>query len=274
MLKVNDLNVRYGSRHILKNINMQASKGEVIGIVGPNGSGKSTFLKSLAKYLDLHSGSIFINGTDIKIMSSKEIARNIAVVSQITSITFDFTVKDVVIMGRTPYIKECETPEDIRIAEEAMRKTNTYQFRDRLVTQLSGGELQRVIIARALAQTPRILLLDEPTSHLDICYQAEIFGMVKEASVKGLTVIAVIHDLNLAAHYCDRICLLKAGEIVSIGCPGSVLTEKNIEHTFNIKVEVNRLITNNSLCIMPVLKSWHKHGNEAQCGISGTSAVQ
>lgn len=254
MLKVKDLNVRYGNRHILKNVSLQAKKGEIIGIVGPNGSGKTTFLKTLAKYLIPESGSIYIDKVDITIMSNREIARNVAVVSQTVSISFDFTVKDIVLMGRTPYIKGRESPEDIRIAEDAMRKTNTHQFRDRLVTQLSGGELQRVIIARALAQTPGILLLDEPTSHLDICHQAEIFGMVKKASLKGLTVIAVIHDLNLAAHYCDRICLLKAGEIVSTGCPDSVFTEQNLEHTFNIPVEVSRLNTNNSLCIMPVLR--------------------
>jgi iron complex transport system ATP-binding protein len=268
MLDVKDLKVSYGNRQILKGVDLSAYKGEVIGIIGPNGSGKTTLLKSMAKYLKPDSGDITISGRSIDDMDSREIARNVAVVSQVVSIDFDFSVKDIVLMGRTPYITGSETPEDIRIAEEAMKKTNTYQFRDRLVTQLSGGELQRVIIARALAQTPKILLLDEPTSHLDICYQAEIFGMVKEASLKGLTVIAVIHDLNLAAHYCDRICLLKAGEIVSTGSPSSVFTEKNLEHTFNIKVEVNRLSTNNSLCIMPVLRSWQKDHNEAQCTVS------
>jgi iron complex transport system ATP-binding protein len=265
MLEVSNLKVSYGRRQILKGVDLCAHKGEVIGIIGPNGSGKTTLLKSMAKFLKPDSGCISIGGRDIHDMDSKEIARKVAVVSQVVSIDFDFPVKEIVLMGRTPYIQSSETPEDIRIAEEAMKKTNTYQFRNRLVTHLSGGELQRVIIARALAQTPKILLLDEPTSHLDICYQAEIFGMVKEASLNGLTVIAVIHDLNLAAHYCDRICLLKSGEIVSTGSPMSVFTEKNLEHTFNIPVEVSKLSTNNSLCIMPVLRPWQKENREPQC---------
>jgi iron complex transport system ATP-binding protein len=158
-------------------------------------------------------------------------------------------------MGRTPYIKGSEKTEDIQIAEEAMKKTNTYEFRDRFVTQLSGGELQRVIIARALAQTPGILLLDEPTSHLDIAHQVEVFDVVKNASEQGLLVIAVIHDLNLAAHYCDRIFMLKSGEILSSGTPESVFTELNLEKTFRIPVEVSRTKSSDSLCIMPLLKT-------------------
>jgi iron complex transport system ATP-binding protein len=255
MLEIKDLNVSYGSKKILKSINATAKKGEIIGIVGPNGSGKTTLLKSIAKYLDPDSGTITINGKNINHMNSREIARHIAVVSQVISIDFEFSVKDVVLMGRTPYIKGSEKTEDIQIAEEAMKKTNTYEFRDRFVTQLSGGELQRVIIARALAQTPGILLLDEPTSHLDIAHQVEVFDVVKNASEQGLLVIAVIHDLNLAAHYCDRIFMLKSGEILSSGTPESVFTELNLEKTFRIPVEVSRTKSSDSLCIMPLLKT-------------------
>lgn len=260
MLEVKDLSVSYGSRHILKKVNLKAREGEVIGIVGPNGSGKTTFLKSIVKYLKPDAGSICINEKNINDMDNRQIAKNVAVVSQIVSIGFDFTVRDIVLMGRTPYISGAERPEDIKIAEDAMKRTNTYDFRERMVTQLSGGELQRVIIARALAQTPRILLLDEPTSHLDIAHQVEIFDLVREAANGGLTVIAVIHDLNLAAHYCDRICMLKGGEIVCIGQPKAVFTEENIQHTFNIPVEVNTLKTNNSLYIMPLLRTVPRAG--------------
>ena len=258
MLEVRDLKVSYGTRPILKGLDLKVEKGEILGIIGPNGSGKTTLLKSMARYLTPDSGTIHIHGKDIHAMDSKEIARNIAVVSQVISIDFEFPVRDIVLMGRTPYIKSNESPEDLKIADDAMKRTNTYQFKDRLVTQLSGGELQRVIIARALAQTPRILLLDEPTSHLDICYQAEIFNMVQDASSKGLTVVAVIHDLNLAAHFCDRVCLLRSGELVSIGTPDDVFTTQNLEHTFNIPVEVSRLATNGSMCIMPVLQKRNK----------------
>ncbi|WP_367343755.1 heme ABC transporter ATP-binding protein [Methanomethylovorans sp.] len=260
MLEIKDISVSYGSRKILNKVNLTAREGEIIGIVGPNGSGKTTFLKSIVKYLKPDAGSISINGTNINDMDSRQIAKNVAVVSQIVSIGFDFTVRDIVLMGRTPYINGAEKPEDIKIAEDAMKKTNTYEFKDRMVTQLSGGELQRVIIARALAQTPKILLLDEPTSHLDIAHQVEIFDLVREAANSGLTVIAVIHDLNLAAHYCDRICMLKAGEIVRTGQPRSVFTEENIQHIFNIPVEVNTLKTNDSLYIMPLLRTFPRAG--------------
>ncbi len=255
MLEVKDISINYGNRKILNKVNLKAREGEIIGIVGPNGSGKTTFLKSLAKYLNPNSGSISINNININEMDSRQIAKNVAMVSQIVSIDFDFAVRDIVLMGRTPYIKGSEKPEDIKIVEDAMKKTNTYEFKDRMVTQLSGGELQRVIIARALAQTPKILLLDEPTSHLDIAHQVEIFDLVREAANGGLTVIAVIHDLNFAAHYCDRICMIKAGEIVCTGQPKAVFTEQNIQHTFNIPVEVNTLKTNNSLYIMPLLRT-------------------
>ncbi|MBC7085167.1 MAG: heme ABC transporter ATP-binding protein [Methanomethylovorans sp.] len=260
MLEVKDVCVSYGNRKILNKVNLRAHEGEIVGIVGPNGSGKTTFLKSLAKYLIPDAGSIYINNVNITEMDNREIAKNVAVVSQIVSIDFDFTARDIVLMGRTPYIKGSEKPEDIMIAEDAMRKTNTYEFKDRMVTELSGGELQRVIIARALAQTPKILLLDEPTSHLDIAHQVEILNLVREAADSGLTVIAVIHDLNLAAHYCDSICMLKSGEIVCTGQPETVFTEENIRNTFNIPVEVNTLKSTNSLYIMPLLKRVSKAG--------------
>ncbi len=254
MLEVNDLNVSYGGRQILKNVNLCANKGEIIGIIGPNGSGKTTFLKSIAKYLKPDSGTIRIDKKNIYNMESKEIARNVAVVSQVVSIDFEFPVREVVLMGRTPYINGREKSEDLEIVEDALKKTNTYEFRNRLVTHLSGGELQRVIIARALAQTPRVLLLDEPTSHLDITHQVEIFDMVKDAACRGLLVIAVIHDLNLAAHYCNRICMIKSGEIISVGVTESVFTEKNLEQTFDIPVEIARVGASNSLCIIPLIK--------------------
>lgn len=254
MLKVEGLEVSYGSRQILKGINLEAGKGEFIGIIGPNGSGKTTLLKSMLNYLKPDSGSIFIDGRNTREFDNREIARNIAVVSQVIAINFDFTVEDIVVMGRTPYIEAAEKQEDYEIARKAMKKTNTYQFRDRLVTQLSGGELQRVIIARAFAQTPKILLLDEPTSHLDIAHQIEILNLVKDESENGMLIIAVIHDLNLAAYYCDRICLLKDGSIVAAGRPGDVLTEANIQAAFNIHVDISVSSATGSLQIMPVLK--------------------
>jgi len=190
-------------------------------------------------------------------MQSKEIAKKVAVVSQVISINFEFTVEDIVLMGRTPYIKVSETVEDINIVRDAMEKTNTLFLKDRLITQLSGGELQRVIIARAFAQNPKILLLDEPTSHLDITNQIDILNLIKNASRKGMVVVAVIHDLNLAAYYCDKICLLQDGKLISAGTPEQVLTSSNIERAFNITVKVIPNEITNSLYVIPVLEPLH-----------------
>ncbi len=257
MLEIRDLSVGYGRRRVLEQINLKASEGEVVGVIGPNGSGKTTLLKAITKVLEPISGTVHINGTNVDEMQSKEIAKKVAVVSQVISINFEFTVEDIVLMGRTPYIKGSETVEDINIVRDAMEKTNTLFLKDRLITQLSGGELQRVIIARAFAQNPKVLLLDEPTSHLDITNQIDILNLVKHASRKGMVVVAVIHDLNLAAYYCDKICLLQDGELISVGTPYQVLTPHNIERAFNIPVEVIPNEITNSLYVIPVLEPLH-----------------
>ncbi len=257
MLEIRDLSVGYGRRRVLEQINLKASEGEVVGVIGPNGSGKTTLLKAITKVLEPISGTVFIDGMDVNEMQSTQIAKKVAVVSQVISINFEFTVEDIVLMGRTPYIKGSETFEDINIVRDAMEKTNTLFLKDRLITQLSGGELQRVIIARAFAQNPKILLLDEPTSHLDITNQIDILNLVKNASRKGMVVVAVIHDLNLAAYYCDKICLLQDGKLISAGTPGQVLTSSNIERAFNINVEVITNEITNSLYVIPVLEPLH-----------------
>ncbi len=261
MLEIKGLTMGYGERRVLNNVGLKASEGEIVGIIGPNGSGKTTMLKAITKVLKPTSGEVLIDGKDVREMESREIAKNVAVVSQVISINFEFSVRDIVLMGRTPYIKSSESKEDVRIAMDALKKTNTYYLKDRLVTQLSGGELQRVIIARALAQTPKILLLDEPTSHLDITNQIDVLNLVKEASRKGLVVVAVIHDLNLAAYYCDKICLLRDGELVATGTPRDVLTSSNIGVTFNLPVEVTENRKTNSIFVMPVLEPRNEISN-------------
>ncbi len=258
MLEIRDLSAGYGHRHVLEQISLKASEGEVVGVIGPNGSGKTTLLKTITKVLEPISGTVLIDGTNIDKMQSTQIAKKVAVVSQVISINFEFTVEDIVLMGRTPYIKGSETVEDINIVRDAMEKTNTLFLKDRLITQLSGGELQRVIIARAFAQNPKILLLDEPTSHLDITNQIDILNLVKHASRKGMVVVAVMHDLNLAAYYCDKICLLRDGKLISVGTPDQVLTPSNIERAFNIAVEVIPNDITNSLYVIPVLEPLHE----------------
>ncbi|WP_135606016.1 heme ABC transporter ATP-binding protein [Methanococcoides sp. NM1] len=254
MLEIKDLSVSYGSRKILNNLNISAEKGEFLGIIGPNGSGKTTLVKAIINVLKPESGDITLNGRSIKHMSSTEIARHIAVVSQVFSINFEFAVKDIVMMGRTPYIKGKECHEDFDIVEESMKKTKTDFLKDRMVTQLSGGELQRVIIARALAQQTDILLLDEPTSHLDITNQIDILNLVKKESRKGKLIIAVVHDLNLAAYYCDKIALLRDGKLMSLGTPAEVLTPEIIGKVYNLPVEVVTNEITNSLYVIPKLE--------------------
>ncbi|MEL4306255.1 heme ABC transporter ATP-binding protein [Methanococcoides sp. LMO-2] len=254
MLEVRDIVVNYGDRQILNEVALHAEPGQFVGIIGPNGSGKTTLVKTINRIIRPNSGTITIDGRDIENMDSIEIAKNIAMVSQVISINFEFTVEDVVLMGRTPYIKGGETHEDIEIVHNAMKKTKILHLKDRFVTQLSGGELQKVIIARALAQGPKILLLDEPTSHLDITNQIDILNLVKDASRKGMLVIAVVHDLNLAAYYCDRICLIRDGDIISTGSPEEVLTPANIKETYNIDVEIINNSITNSLYVIPRLE--------------------
>ncbi|WP_445474675.1 heme ABC transporter ATP-binding protein [Methanococcoides methylutens] len=259
MLKINDITVSYGTRQILNKVGLHAEQGQFVGIIGPNGSGKTTLVKTINRIIRPDSGSITIGGRNVENMDSIEIAKNIAMVSQVISINFEFTVEDVVLMGRTPYIKGAETHEDMKIVQDAMKKTKIIHLKDRFVTQLSGGELQKVIIARALAQNPKILLLDEPTSHLDITNQIDILNLVKDASRRGMLVIAVMHDLNLAAYYCDKIYLLRDGDVISSGTPEEVLTPSNIKTTYNIDVEViNNQITN-SLYVIPRLEPLDKN---------------
>ncbi|MCM1987910.1 heme ABC transporter ATP-binding protein [Methanococcoides seepicolus] len=272
MLEVNGVIVKYGNRQILNQVNLRAEKGKFVGIIGPNGSGKTTLVKTINNIIKPNGGSITVDGRSLDTMSSVEIAKNIAMVSQVISINFEFTVEDVVLMGRTPYIKGAETHEDMEIVQDAMKKTKIIHLKDRFVTQLSGGELQKVIIARALAQDPKILLLDEPTSHLDITNQIDILNLVKDASRKGMLVIAVMHDLNLAAYYCDKIYLLRDGDVISSGTPDEVLTPSNIKTTYNIDVEViNNQITN-SLYVIPRLEPLGKKTQLSQRDIMSTSA--
>jgi iron complex transport system ATP-binding protein len=254
VLEIEGLNFSYGGRKTLNNINLSAGKGDFIGILGPNGSGKTTLIKIINRILKPSTGSIRINGKDIKSMDHNELATNVAVVSQVFSINFEFTVEDIVLMGRTPYIEKGETAEDIEISRDCMKKTNTYYLKDRFVTRLSGGELQRVVIARALAQQPSILLLDEPTSHLDITNQIDILNLAKNECKKGTLVVAVIHDLNLAAYYCNKICLIRDGEILLQGTPEEVLTKENIHVAYNLPVEILCNPITNSLNVVPLLE--------------------
>ncbi|MCL1904642.1 MAG: ABC transporter ATP-binding protein [Methanomassiliicoccaceae archaeon] len=242
-MDVNDLRFSYHNKPVLDGVSLSIVRGEVIGILGPNGCGKTTLLKNLNKNLSPHGGCIMMDGTDLKDMTKKDIARNVAVVPQTNEIRFAFSVREIVSMGRMPFISSFsgESKEDIEIIENAMERTGISEFMDRQINTMSGGERQRVIIARALAQTPSILLMDEPTLHLDISTQFDVLDLAKKLSEEdGLTVVIVSHDLPMIARYCDRIVMLKDHKIFAIGTPEEVLTPDNMKAVFNVDAVLDK----------------------------------
>ena len=236
-LETKDLKVSLNKNEILKGIDIELGNKEFIGIIGPNGSGKSTLLKCLYRNLSPSSGSIYIDNIEIWKISTRESAKKIGVLAQHKHHSFDFTVLDMVLMGRSPYKKlmDRDTKEDYDIVYEAIDKVNIRHLANRSFNSLSGGEQQRVILARALAQKTKCLILDEPTNHLDIKYQLQLMEIVKNL---GIEVIAAIHDLNIAAMYCDKIYVLKGGEIVAYGTPKDVLTKEFIKEVYDVDAKV------------------------------------
>jgi len=239
MIELKDVSLGYDHRAILSNINLKAVPGEVLGLIGPNGSGKSTLIKGITRLISIFSGHILVDGRDIKNIRREELARLIAVVPQNPVLPEAFTAFEVVLMGRTPHLGflRYEGERDMAIAWQAMKATKTQFFADHRVGELSGGERQGVVIARALTQQPKVLLLDEPTAHLDINHQVQILDLVKNLCLEqNLTVIVALHDLNLAAQYCDWLVMLDGGQIYTKGIPQEVLTVQNIKEVYGAKV--------------------------------------
>lgn len=242
-LQVENLQFGYRKELVLKGLSFNIEKGKFVSIIGPNGSGKSTLLKTLNQLYSPSQGGILIDGNNINRLKKKELARKIALVPQDTLIDYDFTVEDIVLMGRHPYKGrfQKEDEKDYKIVNEVLKMTNTFHLKDRIITEISGGERQRVIIAKALAQKPSIILLDEPTSHLDINHQIEILSLLKKLNEEmGTTIVIVIHDVNLASRYSDEIIMLNEGKILEIGRPEKVITKKNIEFAYDLKVEIEK----------------------------------
>lgn len=223
--------------NILKNIDMKINNGEFIGIVGCNGSGKSTLLKCIYKVLNVTDGEIFVDDKEINDYSRREFAKKIAVVTQHNNYQFDFSVKDIVLMGRAPYKKalENDTKQDLEILEKALYDVGITHLIDRKYSTLSGGEQKRVVLARALVQETDCIILDEPTNHLDVTHQYKIMELLKNI---GKTTVVAIHDLNIAARFCDRVYVLKKGEIAGIGTPKELFTRKWIKEIYDIDSEI------------------------------------
>lgn len=225
---------------ILDQVSLQAERGDFIGIVGPNGAGKSTLLKTLAGLLRQQQGSVWLGADDLAAMTATQRARVLGMVPQNAPETHSFTALELVLMGRYHRMGrfQTESSHDRDLAISAMRLTGTEPFAHRLLPTLSGGERQRVMIARALAQEPDVLLLDEPTSNLDILHQLSVLDLVASMTADGKTAIAAIHDLHLAARYCRRLLLLSGGKLIAEGHPEEVLTPQNIERAFGVRAGV------------------------------------
>jgi len=241
LLKVENLWSGYKETNILKGINLVIKRGEFWGVAGPNGAGKTTLLKSITKILSPKRGKIFFKGENIARMGARKLAQKVAVVPQFSIFWLSFTVRDFILLGRIPYLPRfyLERREDYEAVEEAMELTETTHLQERRINELSGGEKQKVVIARSLAQKPEFLLLDEPVSHLDIKHQLEILNLIEKLNQKEkVTILMISHDLNLTSHYVSKLILMKEGKIFARGTPQEVITEDNIEKVYEIKVKV------------------------------------
>ena len=242
-LVIKDVSFSYLNGFSLRQIDLKIKAGEMVALIGPNGSGKTTLIKLAAGVLAPGHGEILLDGASLKSLPRREIARRIAVVPQYFYMPFAFTVGEVVMLGRTPFIRALsgETERDHTVAGRAMELTGIKRFSSHAFNELSGGERQKAVLAMALAQEPKLLLLDEPTAHLDINHQVAILELVKGLNrEQGVTVVGAIHDLNLAALYFDRLILLKEGAVFTEGSPSAVLTERTIHDVFGASVRITQ----------------------------------
>lgn len=238
-IQAKEIVARLGGNHILNGVSIGARQNDFVGLIGPNGSGKSTLLKCIYRVLEPTDGAVLLDGRTLSDYSYRESAKRIAVLAQHNYYNFEFSVRDVVLMGRSPHKRHMErdNAEDFRIVQEALELVGMGRFADRSFSTLSGGEQQRVILARALAQQTPCLILDEPTNHMDVKYQLQLMDIVKKLN---RTIISAVHDLNIAAMYCTQIYVLKAGKVVACGTPEEVLTEKMIREVYEVEAEVFR----------------------------------
>jgi iron complex transport system ATP-binding protein len=255
IMNVRDLRFSYGNMSVLKGVSMDFYQGTFYGVIGPNGCGKSTLLKNLYGYLTPESGEILIDGKDISDMKVRERSRHIAYVPQETVPGFNFSVFDMVAMGRNPYHSGMSslTKEDTSHIEEAMEETSVLELAEKNINELSGGEKQRVILARAFAQDSDIILMDEPVSMLDINHQVEIMDLAKSLADKRLkTIICVLHDLNLAAQYTQHIFIMSDGRVCGAGMPDGVLKSEILGEVYGVDVYVGENDITGKKIIIPL----------------------
>jgi len=244
----------YGRRAVLDGVTLDVSPGELVGVIGPNGAGKTTLVRVLAGVLAPSTGVVRLAGRPLRSYRRREVARRLAVVPQDAHVQFPFTALEIVLMGRAAHLPRLgfPRPRDLAIARASMQRLEVGHVEDRSLDHVSGGERQRVLLARALAQEPDVLLLDEPTTHLDLRHQAGIHDVLRElVRTRGTAIVSVLHDLNLAAMYCDRLVLLAEGRVARVGSPAEVLTAEALSGAYRTSVYVGPNAATGSLVVLP-----------------------
>ena len=244
----------YGREPALRDVSFAVERGEFLGIIGPNGSGKSTLLRLMSGVRRPWTGEVRVGGRPLASYRQRELSRIVAVVPQETTIDFPYSVLEVVLFGRTPHLGgfAFESERDLEAARRAMERTDVAHLSGRAITELSGGERQRVILARALAQEPAVLLRDEPGAFLDIRHEVETYDLLRELKEQGMTIVSVLHDLNLAALYCERVALLDAGRVDSLGTPAEVMTYPILTRVYGTEIYVSMNDITGALNVLPL----------------------
>lgn len=256
MLTVEHLNIRYGDRRVLKDVSFHVERGAIFGVIGPNGAGKTTLIRALSGVIPVESGRITLDGADLRRMGEQERARKVAVVPQARNLPPAFTGRELVQLGRTPYLNWLGqlSARDRQGIQQAMERSETLDLAERNVGDLSGGEQQRLMLARALAQEAPLLLLDEPTTHLDLQYQIHLLDAVRGLSIKdGLTVVMTLHDLNLVSRYADQLCLLVEGRVAALGGVEEVLDPDLLSQVYHVPLQRVRSGTGGRPIILPTV---------------------
>ncbi len=242
VIEAHNVNFSYDGKEIIHDVSLALAQGEFLGLIGPNGAGKSTVLRLCARILKCRSGAVFVFGKDVKNLSQKQIAEEIGFVPQETHFALDFSVEQIVAMGRYPYLRPFEpaTSIDLDAVEHALDSADLTQLRKRPVNMLSSGERQRVVIARALCQEPKILILDEPTSHLDLNHQIKIMNLLQKLNKQGKSIVIANHDLNLAGLFCQNLVLMHQGTIYAKGAPTDLITKEILREVYGAQVKIIR----------------------------------
>jgi iron complex transport system ATP-binding protein len=253
-IALSEVTFGYAAEAVVRGVSFTVGRGEFVGIIGPNGSGKSTLLRLMSGYLRAWRGQVTVEGQPIERYERRALGRLIGVVPQETSVVFPFSVAEMVLFGRTPHLGGFgfERDSDLAAAHRAMQRTDTAHLAQRIITELSGGERQRVILARALAQEPAILLLDEPAAFLDIRHEVEMYDLLRDLQREGMTVVSVLHDLNIAALYCDRLLLLSEGAVARAGTAAEVITYPTLTEVYGTEVYVAMNDITGCLNVLPL----------------------